>query len=135
MSFLTRHVSRHLRAVSRYDSRPIRRLLGLNERLVPPEERLRLPRSERLCAKRGEREILVRFELGSDCHGRPSASHRPITIARSFIMTCIIIAPTLLLACGSAAPAKAQAVLDLSLITCQQLLASDAERQALIGSW
>ena len=26
-------------------------------------------------------------------------------------------------------------MLDLSLITCQQLLASDAERQALIGSW
>ena len=32
-------------------------------------------------------------------------------------------------------PAKAQTVLDLSLITCGQLLASDPERQALIGSW
>ena len=32
-------------------------------------------------------------------------------------------------------PAKAQVVLDLSLITCKQLLDSDAERQALIGSW
>ena len=31
--------------------------------------------------------------------------------------------------------AKAQVVLDLSLITCKQLLDSDAERQALIGSW
>ena len=46
-----------------------------------------------------------------------------------------IIATTLLLVCGSAVPARAQAVLDLSLITCRQLLAADAERQALIGSW
>ena len=48
-------------------------------------------------------------------------------------MKRIIVATALVLACGSAA--KAQVVLDLSLITCQQLLASDAERQALIGSW
>lgn len=33
------------------------------------------------------------------------------------------------------APVRAQTVLDLSLITCGQLLASDMERQALIGSW
>jgi acid stress chaperone HdeB len=46
-----------------------------------------------------------------------------------------IVFTAFVLACGSAVPAKAQAVLDLSLITCQQLLASDAERQALIGSW
>jgi acid stress chaperone HdeB len=50
-------------------------------------------------------------------------------------MMRIIIATALILICGSAVPAKAQAVLDLSLITCQQLLASDPERQALVGSW
>jgi acid stress chaperone HdeB len=51
-------------------------------------------------------------------------------------MKRIIIATTaFVLACGQAMPAKAQVVLDLSLITCQQLLASDTERQALIGSW
>jgi acid stress chaperone HdeB len=50
-------------------------------------------------------------------------------------MKRIIVVTTLLLACGSAVPARAQAVLDLSLITCRQLLAADAERQALIGSW
>ena len=32
-------------------------------------------------------------------------------------------------------PASAQVVIDLSLITCKQLLDSDAERQALISSW
>ena len=32
-------------------------------------------------------------------------------------------------------PAQAQVMIDLSLITCKQYLASDAERQALIGSW
>ena len=37
-----RHVSRHLRTVSRNGTCPIRRLLGLDERLVQPEERLRL---------------------------------------------------------------------------------------------
>jgi acid stress chaperone HdeB len=46
-----------------------------------------------------------------------------------------IAVTALVLACGPAIPAKAQAVLDLSLVTCQQLLASDAERQSLIGSW
>ena len=51
-------------------------------------------------------------------------------------MKRIIIATTaFVLACGQAMPAKAQVVLDLSLITCQQLLAPDTERQALIGSW
>jgi acid stress chaperone HdeB len=50
-------------------------------------------------------------------------------------MKRIIVVTNLLLACGSAVPARAQTVLDLSLITCQQLLAADAERQALIGSW
>ena len=45
-------------------------------------------------------------------------------------MKRIIVATALVLACGPAVPAKAQAVLDLSLITCQQLLASDPERQA-----
>jgi acid stress chaperone HdeB len=54
---------------------------------------------------------------------------------KSFIMKRIAIGTALVLAYGPTAPAKAQAVLDLSLITCQQLLASDAERQALIGSW
>ncbi len=33
------------------------------------------------------------------------------------------------------APAHAQVVIDLSLITCKQLLESDAERQILISSW
>ena len=32
-------------------------------------------------------------------------------------------------------PARAQVVIDLSLITCQQLLESDTERQILISSW
>ena len=50
-------------------------------------------------------------------------------------MKRMIAATALVLACGPAVPAKAQVVLDLSLVTCQQLLASDAERQALIGSW
>ena len=35
----------------------------------------------------------------------------------------------------SIAPARTQVVIDLSLITCKQLLDSDAERQALISSW
>ena len=50
-------------------------------------------------------------------------------------MKRIVVAIALVLACWRVMPAKAQTVLDLSLVTCQQLLASDAERQALIGSW
>ncbi len=45
-----------------------------------------------------------------------------------FSVTCVMIFAAI-------APARGQTVLDLSLITCGQLLASDAERQALIGSW
>ena len=33
------------------------------------------------------------------------------------------------------APARAQVVIDLSLITCKQLLESDTERRTLISSW
>jgi acid stress chaperone HdeB len=35
----------------------------------------------------------------------------------------------------SIAPVSAQVVIDLSLITCKQLLESDTERQSLISSW
>jgi acid stress chaperone HdeB len=45
------------------------------------------------------------------------------------------VATALVLILTFTVPAKAQVVLDLSLITCKQLLASDPERQALIGSW
>jgi acid stress chaperone HdeB len=44
----------------------------------------------------------------------------------------IPVAAAVMLALAS--PAKAQ-VIDLSLITCKDLLAADAERQTLIGSW
>jgi acid stress chaperone HdeB len=43
-----------------------------------------------------------------------------------------LIAAAVMLALAS--PARAQ-VIDLSLITCKDLLASDAERQTLIGAW
>jgi acid stress chaperone HdeB len=45
------------------------------------------------------------------------------------------VATALVLILTFTVPTKAQVVLDLSLITCKQLLASDPERQALIGSW
>ena len=35
----------------------------------------------------------------------------------------------------STAPGHAQVVIDLSMITCKQLLESDSERQLLISSW
>jgi acid stress chaperone HdeB len=46
-----------------------------------------------------------------------------------------IVASFCVLLFTSIAPASAQVVIDLSLITCKQLLDSDAERQALISSW
>ena len=46
-----------------------------------------------------------------------------------------IVASFYVLLFTSIAPAGAQVVIDLSLITCKQLLDSDAERQALISSW
>lgn len=44
-----------------------------------------------------------------------------------------VVAMTLFAA--SLSPAKAQVVLDMSLITCKQWMESDAERRSLIGSW
>ena len=46
-----------------------------------------------------------------------------------------VIASICLLLLTSSAPAHAQVVIDLSLITCKQLLDSDAERQILVSSW
>jgi acid stress chaperone HdeB len=46
-----------------------------------------------------------------------------------------IVASFCVLLFTSVVPASAQLVIDLSLITCKQLLDSDAERQALISSW
>ena len=46
-----------------------------------------------------------------------------------------ILASFCVLLVTSIAPARAQVVIDLSLITCKQLLDSDAELQALISSW
>ena len=50
-------------------------------------------------------------------------------------MTRNLIASISVLLLTSIAPARAQVVIDLSMITCKQLLDSDAERQTLIGSW
>ncbi|QIG98158.1 MULTISPECIES: HdeA/HdeB family chaperone [Bradyrhizobium] len=47
------------------------------------------------------------------------------TIISSF---CVLILTNIM-------PAHAQVVMDLSVLTCKQLLDSDAERQALISSW
>ena len=46
-----------------------------------------------------------------------------------------ILASFCVLLVTSIAPARAQVVIDLSLITCKQLLNSYAELQALISSW
>jgi len=46
-----------------------------------------------------------------------------------------IVAGCFALLLTSIAPASAQVVIDLSLITCKQLLESDTERQSLISSW
>jgi acid stress chaperone HdeB len=46
-----------------------------------------------------------------------------------------IVAGCFALLLTSIAPAGAQVVIDLSLITCKQLLESDTERQSLISSW
>jgi acid stress chaperone HdeB len=54
---------------------------------------------------------------------------RKITMKPSIFIVAIMV----LSAMTSAA--KAQVVVDLSLITCKQLLESDQERQTLISSW
>ena len=36
---------------------------------------------------------------------------------------------------GAAIPAKAQVVIDMSLITCKQFMDSDPDRKVLIASW
>jgi acid stress chaperone HdeB len=46
-----------------------------------------------------------------------------------------VVATILVFTFAFSATVKAQVMLDLSLITCRQFLASDPERQALIGSW
>ena len=50
-------------------------------------------------------------------------------------MKRIIIASICVLFLTSIAPARAQVVIDLSLVTCKQLLESDTERQTLLASW
>jgi acid stress chaperone HdeB len=47
---------------------------------------------------------------------------------RNIVASCVLLFTFI-------APAGAQVVIDLSLITCKQLLDSDAERQALISAW
>src|SRR5688500_14540328 len=48
---------------------------------------------------------------------------------RNIPVSCILLLFTTI------APASAQVVIDLSVITCRQLLESDRERQSLISSW
>ena len=50
-------------------------------------------------------------------------------------MKRIIAASCFALLLAPTVPASAQVVIDLSLITCKQLLESDTERQSLISSW
>jgi acid stress chaperone HdeB len=81
---------------------------------------------------------MVRFKPDTNRHGRPSARHSPIVDHRQEMETIMrrnIVASFCVLLVTSIAPASAQVVIDLSLITCKQLLDSDAERQILISSW
>jgi acid stress chaperone HdeB len=50
-------------------------------------------------------------------------------------MKFTVFACTMILMAATAAPATAQDTIDLSLITCKQLLAADSDRQTLISSW
>jgi acid stress chaperone HdeB len=52
------------------------------------------------------------------------------TIMKLAVFVCV----TTLIA-ATTAPATAQVTIDLSLVTCKQLLAADPERQTLISSW
>ena len=52
-------------------------LLCVDERMVQSEDRLRIRRLERLCSKRRECELMVRFESDANRRGRPSARHGP----------------------------------------------------------
>ena len=50
-------------------------------------------------------------------------------------MKPLIFVVTIMVLSAMTSAAKAQVVVDLSLITCKQLLESDQERQTLISSW
>jgi acid stress chaperone HdeB len=50
-------------------------------------------------------------------------------------MKLAFVACMIALIATTTAPATAQVTIDLSLITCKQLLATDPERQTLISSW
>src|SRR6478735_7616864 len=78
---------------------------------------------------------MVHEQPDPDCDGRARTFHsRTMIDAREMRMTSptYIIAAAALLA--AAAPAKAQ-VIDLSLITCKQLLTTEPDRQAFIAWW
>jgi acid stress chaperone HdeB len=47
-----------------------------------------------------------------------------------FVLVALSLLPTVV-----ATPARSQGILDLSLITCKQLLNADADMQRLISSW
>jgi acid stress chaperone HdeB len=57
-----------------------------------------------------------------------------MTTPRQQTLTAITIASAIF-AVTSAAPARAQIIVDMSLITCKQYLESDAERQELVAAW
>jgi acid stress chaperone HdeB len=49
-------------------------------------------------------------------------------MTRNVVASCLVLLFT-------SAPVSAQVVIDLSVVTCKQLLESDSERQSLISSW
>jgi acid stress chaperone HdeB len=57
-----------------------------------------------------------------------------MTTPRQQTLTAITIASAIF-AVTSVAPARAQIIVDMSLITCKQYLESDAERQELVAAW
>jgi acid stress chaperone HdeB len=57
-----------------------------------------------------------------------------MTTPRQQTLTAITIASAIF-AVTSATPARAQIIIDMSLITCKQYLESDAERQELVAAW
>ena len=103
--------------------------------MVQSEDRLRIRRLERLCSKRRECELMVRFKSDANRHGRPSARHGPIAItARNggYYETehrCQLLCAALHVHCASERASGDRSFAD------PLQPASDAERQALISSW
>src|SRR5262249_16593859 len=134
-----RHDQSHLRGLSGDVAKTGPHILGVDERILQPETGLRLGGSRRLCAKYRQYEAVLHILSHRDLHDgaqmgdREAKSVSAMPVSKKLYLPTVAACVALLAA--PTIPARAQVIVDLSVVTCGQYMGKDRDTQDVLAAW